>query len=146
MSGERSLIDANVLVYALYANAEQHTACRNLLGTATHSDAGLCVTSQVLAEFFSIVTNPKRVSDPRLPEEAIQAVEAILSLPGISVLSTPPDTPARWLELLRSHPVRGPAVYDVHLVATMQANDVRRIYTYNGADFAVFSDLEVVLP
>jgi len=34
MSDEPALVDANVLVYALYADAEQHTVCRQLLDRA----------------------------------------------------------------------------------------------------------------
>ena len=40
----------------------------------------------------------------------------------------------------------GGAVFDLQIVATMQANDVRRIYTFNTAGFAVFSELSIVTP
>ena len=82
MFDEPSLTDANVLVYALYPEAEHHERARKLLEQVEHAGAGLCVSSQVLAEFFSTVTNPKRVSIPRTPEDAASAIEMIVSLPG----------------------------------------------------------------
>ena len=40
----------------------------------------------------------------------------------------------------------GGDVFDLQLVATMQANDVQRIYTFNIADFEVFPELTVIAP
>jgi predicted nucleic acid-binding protein len=41
---------------------------------------------------------------------------------------------------------RGAGVFDLQIVATMLANDVQRIYTFNPADFQVFAELTVVTP
>ena len=48
--------------------------------------------------------------------------------------------------LLRRRPVTGGDIFDLQIVATMKANGVRRIYTFNTDDFEVFSELEVVTP
>ena len=106
----------------------------------------ICLTSQVLAEFFAIVTNPKRVSDPRTPVDAVAAIEGILALPGAALLPVPPQVTSRWLEMLRQHPVRGGAVFDLQLIATLAANGVNRICTFNRSDFEGFSSLEIVTP
>jgi len=106
----------------------------------------LCFTSQVLAELFSIPTNPKRVSDPRTPEEAVAAIEAILAIPGVAVLAVPSDVTSRWLGLLRQRPVRGGAVFDLQLAATLVANGVRRLCTYNREEFEGLPDLKVFRP
>jgi len=53
---------------------------------------------------------------------------------------------AGWMELLARRPVTGGAVFDLQIVATMQANGIQRIYTFNTDDFEVFSELEVVVP
>jgi predicted nucleic acid-binding protein len=42
--------------------------------------------------------------------------------------------------------VTGGDVFDLQIVATMQANGVQRIYTFNTADFEVFTELSVVTP
>ena len=146
MSGEPTLIDANILVYALLRESEHHAACRTLIEGGTAHDANLCVTSQILAEFFSVVTNPRRVSSPRTPEEASAAIHAVLSLPGLRVLPVPEDAPIRWLQLLIRRPVRGGDIFDLQIVATMLSNDVRRIVTFNRKDFLVFAELEVLTP
>jgi predicted nucleic acid-binding protein len=48
--------------------------------------------------------------------------------------------------LVRSHPVTGADVFDLLLVAAMQANDVQRIYTFNTRDFEMIREISVVAP
>jgi predicted nucleic acid-binding protein len=64
MSVEPGVVDTNVLVYALDADAPQHAAARALLEAAREGSTTLYLTSQSLCEFYSIVTNPRRVSKP----------------------------------------------------------------------------------
>jgi predicted nucleic acid-binding protein len=42
--------------------------------------------------------------------------------------------------------VTGGDVLDLQIVATMQANGVEKIYTFNAADFAIFPELSIVTP
>ncbi len=37
-------------------------------------------------------------------------------------------------------------VFDLQIIATMLANGVQRIYTFNPADFQIFAELTVVTP
>jgi hypothetical protein len=81
MSVEPGIVDTNILVYALDADAPQHAAARALLEAArADAPATLFVTSQILCEFYSIVTNPRRVPKPRTAAEAIVAISSLLAL------------------------------------------------------------------
>jgi predicted nucleic acid-binding protein len=73
-------------------------------------------------------------------------ISALLSLPGIRVLPTPARAVVDLMALLRRHPVTGGDVFDLQLVATMQANNVQRNYTFNTGDFEVFPELTVIAP
>lgn len=79
MSIEAGIIDANVLVYAMDADAPQHAASRGLLDAARDGSATLYVTSQILCEFYSIVTNARRVLKPRDAAEALTAITSMLA-------------------------------------------------------------------
>jgi len=70
----------------------------------------------------------------------------MLALPGLQVLPTPARAVARWMELLKRRPVVGGDVFDLQIVATMQANGIERIYTFNTDDFTVFPELVVLRP
>lgn len=144
MSVEPSIIDANVLVYAIDADAPQYVASRALLDAARATPGTFCVTSQLLCEFYSIVTNRRRVSKPRSSAEAAEAIASMLDF--LRVLPVPASAVEGWLELLRRHPVTGGDVFDLQIVAAMLANDVKTIYTFNGGDFTAFSELAVHEP
>jgi uncharacterized protein len=144
MPVEPGLIDANVLVYALDGDAPQHAASRTLLEAARDGSTTLYVSSQILCEFYSIVTNARRVSKPRTSAEALSAISGMLAF--LRVLPVPAHTVEGLLGLLRRRPVTGGDVFDLQIVATMKANNVLGIYTYNTEDFVAFSEIEVRTP
>jgi predicted nucleic acid-binding protein len=144
MPVESGLIDANVLIYAMDADAPQHTASRAVLESARNTSTPVYVTVQILCEFYSIVTNARRVLKPRSPADALSALSSLLSF--VHVLPVPANTTDVLLDLLRRRPVTGGEVFDLQLVAAMKANGILRIYTYNREDFEVFSELEVLTP
>ena len=146
MSVEPGILDANVLAYAANADAPQHAASRALLESARAPSTRLYVTSQILCEFYSVITNPRRVAVVSSPTEALRIISAMLALPGLQVLPIPARAVEGWMELLQRHPVTGGSVFDLQIVATMQANDIKRIYTFNTDDFEVFPELAVVAP
>jgi predicted nucleic acid-binding protein len=80
------------------------------------------------------------------PTEALGIISALLALPGLQVLPIPARAIAGWMELLRRHPVTGGDLFDLQIIATMQANGVHRIYTFNTDDFDVFPELTAVAP
>jgi predicted nucleic acid-binding protein len=146
MSVEPGILDANVLAYAVNADAPQHAASRALLEAGRDPSISLYVTLQILCEFYSVITNPRRVAVPSSPTEALQIISALLALPGLHVLPIPAHAVVGWMELLKRHPVAGGDVFDLQIVATMHANGMQRIYTFNSDDFEVFPELDVVMP
>lgn len=141
---EPGIVDTNVLIYALDTIAPQHAAARALLEAARAEAATLYVTSQILCEFYSVMTNPRRVARPRSAAEAMTVVSDLLTF--LHVLPVPAAAIDRLLDLLRRRPVTGSDVFDLHIIAAMQANGIGRIYTFNVADFDGFPELSVVTP
>jgi predicted nucleic acid-binding protein len=144
MSLEPGIVDANILIYAMDADAPQHAASRALLEAARTGSTRIYVTLQILCEFYSVVTNARRVLKPRSPADTLNAISILLSF--LHVLPTPTYSVQMWLDLLRRRRVTGGDVFDLQLVATMLGNGVQRIYTFNADDFKVFTELTVVIP
>jgi predicted nucleic acid-binding protein len=70
-SVEPGILDTNILVYAVDADAPQHGSSRALLDAARDAvSTTLYVTSQILCEFYSKLINPRRVAVPRSSTEA----------------------------------------------------------------------------
>jgi predicted nucleic acid-binding protein len=141
-----ALVDTNVLIYSLLQADPHHEASRALIERAQDGAVDLCVTPPVLSEFFSAITNPRQVTTPYSADEALTEIDAFLSIRGLALLPVPPDVVQRWTALVRRTPVIGPAVFDLQIAATMLGNGVRRIYTFNRADFARIAELEVMTP
>ena len=144
MPVEPGFIDANVLVYAMDADAPQHAASRTLLDAAQHSGLTLYVTPQILCEFYSVVTNPRRVPKPRSAGDALAAVSSLLVF--LRLLPVPTHTLDELMNLLRRHPVTGGEIFDLQIVATMKVNGIQRIYTFNSDDFKAFPEIIVSTP
>jgi uncharacterized protein len=138
MSVEPGILDANILAYAINADAPQHAASRALLEAASDPSISLYVTPQILCELYSVITNPRRVAVASSPTEALRIISAILALPGIRILPIPARAVAAWMELLQRHPVTGGDVFDLQIVATMQTNGIQRIYTFNTVTLTCF--------
>ena len=79
---EPGVLDANILAYAVNADAAQHAASRALLEAARDPSITLYFTSQILCEFYSLITNPRRVAVASSPTEALRVISAMLAFPG----------------------------------------------------------------
>lgn len=146
MSIESGVVDANILVYAINPDTKQHAAAYALLKATRDPSITLYVTSQILCEFYSVITNRKRVAVPTSPADAVAIISDFLAQPGLYVLPAPEQAVADLLELLKRSTVTGSRVFDLQIVATMLANHIQRIYTFNAADFQEFPELTVVVP
>jgi hypothetical protein len=81
-----------------------------------------------------------------MPEVALVTIDAILLQPDVELLPTPSDLVSRWTELVRRTPVSDAQVFDFQLAATLLANGVRRLYTFNTPDLRNVEGLAVLTP
>jgi predicted nucleic acid-binding protein len=100
MPVDPGVLDANVLAYAVDLDAPQHAASSVLLEAASDPSVTLYVTSQILCELYSVITNPRRVAVVSSPTEALNIISAMLALPGLQVLPTPARAVAGWMRLV----------------------------------------------
>jgi hypothetical protein len=100
MSPEPGIVDTNILVYAMAADAPQYAVSRALLDVARDDPATtIYVTSQILCEFYSVVTSPRRVTQARSTADALQAISGFLAF--LHVLPIPASAVEGWMDLLR---------------------------------------------
>ena len=144
MPVEPGLVDTNVLVYALDADAAQHASSRTLLEASRAGSVTLYVTSQIICEFYSVVTNPRRVAKPCSSVAALAAISSLLGF--LRVLPVPAQTVEELIRLVRRRPVTAGDIFDLQILATMNVNGIQRIYTFNTADFAGFPEIALLTP
>jgi predicted nucleic acid-binding protein len=141
MSAEHAVIDTNVLVYAHFPSSPHHAASYDLLRRAERGEIGLAIVPQVVAEFVSVVTNPKRVSPPKSIEEAVEAVHRVMAIPNVVLLPFPEKATQTFLSLLLTHPATGPEIFDRQIAAVMIEYGIQTVYTFNVRDFANIPDV-----
>jgi len=64
ITSETALLDTNILVYGADETSRFHKSAFALREKGLSGEFSLCICPQVLNEFFAIVTDPKRVSNP----------------------------------------------------------------------------------
>ncbi len=146
-TSELALLDTNILVYAADETSEFHAPAKQLRDRGVQGDIPVAISPQILFEFFAVITNFRRVTQPRSPQEAREEMEKYLHANAIRKISPGEDIINRVLILLQQHPqITRQDIFDGVLVATMQTHGIRRIYTYNRQHFTPFSDIEVLTP
>lgn len=141
---DRALLDANVLVYATVPTAPQYSAAQRVCAGALAGRVDACVTVQTLLELFATVTNAKRVKRPRPADIAWVEVAKYASM--LPVLTPPPDLIDRVRALAEPLGIVAQDVFDVQIAATMLANGVSRVYTYDAGVLGRVPGITVVTP
>lgn len=95
--------------------------------------------------YLRISTHPSIFSNPLPPDQALNNIESLLSLPHVRVLSEKKGFLSIYREVVSRFPVRGNLVPDAHLAALLRQHGVQRLYTNDG-DFKKFDFLDIQDP
>jgi predicted nucleic acid-binding protein len=145
-ASDLAMLDSNVLVYASQKESRFYQSSKAIRDKGLSGEIPVCVCPQVLFEFFAVITNSGRATRSVAPQDATIEIEKYLKIAKILKIYPDRKITENVLELLKKHNVNSQAIFDLPLVATMLANDVRRIYAYNIDHFKLFTDLDVVTP
>jgi predicted nucleic acid-binding protein len=144
MAAEPVFVDTNVLIYAIRRLALQHAAAQAAL--ARHEDNGsvMWVSPQVLREYLAAVTRSQATSPALAMTTAIADVRRFRS--AFEVAEERPGVLDRLLDLLAVQRGGGRQVHDANIVATMLEHGIRRLLTFNTADFRRFARIIDIEP
>ncbi len=145
-SSETYFLDTNILVYAADDTSPFYQASVAMRDKGMQGEISVCITPQVLSEFFSVITDPKRTKRPRSQKEAVAEVEKYIRAKNIRKIFAPTDSLTSMLDFLTRYPVIKQEVFDLQLVVTMLSNGVSRIFTYDRDGFAKYDEIEVLSP
>jgi predicted nucleic acid-binding protein len=104
----------------------------------------LWISRQVLREYLAAVTRPQAIA-PALPIAAAVA-DVRRFTRTFRVAEDGPAVMDRLLDLLEQFPTAGRQVHDATVAATMLAHGIRRLLTFNEADFRRFAGLIDIEP
>jgi uncharacterized protein len=143
MSG---LIDTNVLLYAVNADAPEHPRARAFLEEAIAAPGLWYVTEGVCYEFLRVSTHPRVFREPLDAGQAMAFLDALMATGRFEVVVAGTGH-WKWLREVvttTGHPA-GNLFFDIRTVALMREHGIRQIYTAD-PDFLQFSDITVINP
>src|SRR5688572_27139156 len=123
-SDELILLDTNILVYAADSLSAYHQQAKSFRDRGRNGGLSVCIAPQNLFEFYAVITDRKRVSQPLSPQEAASEIASYYRHPNITKLGQG-DIMETVLALVAQHQIERQQIFDLILVATMMANGVR---------------------
>jgi hypothetical protein len=85
-TSEWALLKTTILVCAADALSAFHGPAKQLRDQGIPGDIAVAVRPQILCEFFAVVTHPRRVTQPRAPQEARAEMAKYLHAPAMYTL------------------------------------------------------------
>lgn len=139
------LLDTSILVQLVSTASERHAAAREAVAQALASGARVTIAPQNVYEFWSLATRPIESNGLGWTVQRTRyAIETFRS--RFPTLHEPPEVLEIWLDLVAAHGLKGKRIHDAHLLATMKANGVSRLLTFNAADFPAMDDIAILTP
>lgn len=131
------VVDANVLIFAVDADARNHEVAHGWLdGQLLRGASGVGLPWISLLAFLRIVTNPRILATPMSVTDAVDQVDAWLAAPAAVTVEPGHRHVAVLGELLTSARSGGNLVPDAHLAALAVEHNAT-VITYDG-DFGRF--------
>lgn len=140
------LVDSNCLLRLAETRSPQRQIVLSALGKLYSSGETLCVTPQILAEFWNVCTRPASARgglnlDIASTERKLRLIEK-----HFTILHDSLATFVTWRRLISVLEVKGVQVHDARIAASMLSHNVTHVLTFNVTDFRRFSGIKVVDP
>jgi toxin-antitoxin system PIN domain toxin len=135
-------LDVNVLLFASDASSPRHERARELVASIARGPELVYLFWPTIVGSLRIATHPAIFEAPLPAGEALANIEALLSRPHVRAPGEQPDFWRRYRSVAADAAPTGNLVSDAHLVALMQENEVRTIWTHD-RDFRRFDGIEV---
>ena len=140
------LLDTNILVHAHNKASPHQKKASGVIKKALRGEIQAYLTSQVLYEFFAIVTNPKRVEHPMPSEEAADLCRDLWECREIEEVNPTVLAPNEVFKLVKELKLSRGEIFDCVLAVTAKENKINIIYTENVGDFRRYNFLKTVNP
>lgn len=139
------LIDTNVLLRLRDENDPRHSQCTAAVDLLRSKANSLFVCTQVLGEFWVVLTRPCDVNGCGLAfDDAVTAITKVRAT--FRCLAEPKDLADRWQQVVIDSEAMGKQAHDARLVALMLAHQITHILTLNPTHFARYQGITPVTP
>ncbi|GGK60908.1 type II toxin-antitoxin system VapC family toxin [Ornithinimicrobium pekingense] len=138
-------VDTNLLVYAHRTDSPHHARASEILHGLATGPRPWAVPWPCLHEFLAVVTHPRIYRPPTAPALAVEAVQALVDVRTIQLLSETSDHLRILRGLIVTPGLVGPKVHDARIAAICLGHGVDALWSAD-RDFSWFPALRVVNP
>jgi predicted nucleic acid-binding protein len=131
-------IDTSFLVAVEVSSHAEHAACHARLQRLLKAEDQFGITSQVLAEFIHVVTDPRRFASPLMMAQAIERAEMWWNAAEVVQVFPTAESTLLFLNWLHEHHLGRKRLLDTLLASTLQGSGITSVLTLNRDDFSVF--------
>jgi hypothetical protein len=140
MSTKTTLIDSNVLIYAINSASPKHKAAQAYL---QEHIGQMALAHQNITESLRVLTH-KQFSHPMAPDKAIKAINNIAE--HCHVIAPEQGAHHIAIALMQKYKLGGDKIFDAYLTATALSAGITTITTDNTKDFLVFQEISIINP
>jgi predicted nucleic acid-binding protein len=142
---ERVFVDTNILIYSTFEDfePEKHIQCIDTLNKRLKAGTILCVSSQILREYFAISTNKNIFKKPLSYKQATAKMKEFLS--QFTLVHEKESTIHVLIALIGKYAISRQKIHDMNIVATMIDNNISHLLTYNVKDFRQINEIQLFL-
>jgi len=139
-------LDTNILVYTTLKDfdPEKYSQCKKILKELNEKNVSINISTQILREFYAVVTGKKYLKNPLSPDEAKSQSFYFMSV--FNILEITREVIGKLFQLVDKYKIKGLKIHDATIAATMINYDVPCIVTYNRKDFDTYEEIEVIEP
>src|SRR4051794_1079182 len=140
------LVDTNVLLRASQVGHAHHAPALDAMALlATRDNEQFAVAPQNLYEMYVVCTRPAAQNGLGMsPADAHRELANARAL--FQFLPETGNTYAVWEDLVSKYAISGKPAHDARVVAFMVDHQLRRILSFNDADFKRFSEVDCINP
>lgn len=135
------LFDTNILVYAHNQDSPFHKKCLALVTAVIERKIRGILAQQNLLEFYSIITDKKRITKPLTPQRAQELLEYYLRV-SFRIIGPSHMSIQIFSMLSRKNKIKNGQAFDAYLVATMLSHQIKNIVTVNIKDFKLYNEIK----
>lgn len=139
------LVDTNIFLRIADPKAEKSNLALDALEKLANNGHALCISSQIIAEFWAVATRPPAVNGLGFDTKTVRAtIDEMLS--QFPLLYETRTVFLRWLRLVSDHNISGKRVHDLKLIALMLEENISHLLTFNPRDFRGIDGITIIDP
>ena len=139
-------LDCNILVQLALQDHPANAATVAAVQAEVLRGNRLIFPALVVDKFLHVITDERRFSPPLTMTDALDWMETFMASPAVGVIEASPESVRQTLRWMREFKLGRKRVLDTQLAAVFHTAGVRRLFTSNPADFAVFNVFEIITP